>query len=102
MRRYGDRIWGTGVEPGTTIDRGYKDQQNGLKIKLLPEKAQEELSKIEARKCLTAKKQMNDINHSIISKEGYSRYDYINKVTNMGFKLAFENHSTKDISGLKA
>ncbi|MDC5235417.1 hypothetical protein NRA21_04550 [Acinetobacter baumannii] len=98
----GTAFGGAGVEPGTTIDEAIKDQQKWLEDKAATEKAQEELkAKIEAENA-AVKKQMNEIlTTAIISKEGYSRYDYINKVTNIGFKLAFENHSAKDISGFK-
>ena len=58
-------------------------------------------AKIEAENA-AVKKQMDGIlTAAIVSKSGHARYEYIDKITDIGFQLAFENHSDKDIAGFK-
>lgn len=98
----GAAFGGDGIEAGTTVGEAIKEQQKWLEDKDAKEKAQAELkAKIEAENA-AVKKQMDGIlTAAIVSKSGHARYEYIDKITDIGFQLAFENHSDKDIAGFK-
>lgn len=98
----GAAFGGDGIEAGTTVGEAIKEQQKWLEDKDAKEKAQAELkAKIEAENT-AVKKQMDGIlTAAIVSKSGHARYEYIDKITDIGFQLAFENHSDKDIAGFK-
>lgn len=98
----GAAFGGDGIEPGTTVGDAIKEQKKWLEDKDAKEKAQAELkAKIEAENA-AVKKQMDGIlTAAIVSKSGHARYEYIDKITDIEFQLAFENHSDKDIAGFK-
>lgn len=98
----GAAFGGEGVEPGTTIGDALKEQQKWLDDKDAKEKAQAELkAKVEAENASLKKQMESVLTAAIVSKSGYARYQYIDKITNIEFQLAFENKSNKDIAGFK-
>lgn len=98
----GAAFGGEGIKAGTTVGDAINEQKKWLEENEAKEKAQAELkAKVEAENA-ALKKQMDGIlTAAIVSKSGYSRYDYIDKITDIGFQLAFENHTDKDIAGFK-
>lgn len=98
----GAAFGGDGVESGTTVGDAIKEQQKWLEDKDAKQKAQAELkAKIDAENAALKKQMDSVLTTAIVSKSGYARYKYIDKITDIEFQLAFENHSDKDIAGLK-
>lgn len=98
----GAAFGGDGIEAGTTVGDAIKEQQKWFEDKDAKEKAQAELkAKIEAENAAVKKQMDGVLTAAIVSKSGHARYEYIDKITDIGFQLAFENHSDKDIAGFK-
>lgn len=103
MRKAMGHAFGGGdIEVGTTIDDAIKEQQKWLDDKDAKEKAQAELkAKVEAENAALKKQMDSVLTVALISKSGHARYEYIDKITDINIKLAFQNHSDKDIAGFK-
>lgn len=98
----GAAFGGDGIAEGTTVGEAIDDQKKWREDKAAQEKAQAELkARIEAENAALKKKMDSVLTTAIVSKSGYSRYEYLDKVTDINFELAFENHSDKDIAGFK-